>query len=146
MLVFYENLISYTYFNGSGVKLIFHWWFKIRKCHRQNALDWTIDFLLNHWYKLRTTVIEPSGTPAWFFTNWISDHLEQLFENLPKYFVNCQKPYLGLIKTDLDRTHRIDKNDKRSNWPKPVIVKFIRYNDRKKVFSKKNSSKTLVYQ
>ena len=46
-----------------------------------------------------------------------------------------------LTQRDLDRTHRIGKNDKRSNRPRPVIVKFIRYNDRKKIFSKKKQLK-----
>ena len=33
------------------------------------------------------------------------------------------------------------KNDKTSNRPRLVIVKFIRYNDRKKIFSKKKQFK-----
>ena len=40
-----------------------------------------------------------------------------------------EKLDIELIQRDLDRTHRIGKNDKRSNQPRPVIVKFIRYND-----------------
>ena len=46
-----------------------------------------------------------------------------------------------LTERDLGRTHRISKNDKKSNRPRPVIVKFIRYNDRTKVFSKKKQLK-----
>ena len=46
-----------------------------------------------------------------------------------------------LTERDLGRTHRISKNDKKSNRPRPVIVKFIRYNDRKKIFSKKKQLK-----
>ena len=42
---------------------------------------------------------------------------------------------------DLDRTHPTGKIDKSSNGPRPVIVKFICYNDRKKVFSKKKQLK-----
>ena len=47
-----------------------------------------------------------------------------------------------LTQRDLDRTRRIGKNDKSSNRPRPVIVKFIRCNDRKKVFSKKKHLKS----
>ena len=52
-----------------------------------------------------------------------------------------EKLDIELTQRDLDRTHRIGKNDKRSNRPRPVIVKFIRYNDRKKIFSKKKRLK-----
>ena len=55
-----------------------------------------------------------------------------------------EKLDIELTQRDLDRTHRIGKNDKRSkriNWPRPVIVKFIQYNDRKKIFSKKKQLK-----
>ena len=52
-----------------------------------------------------------------------------------------EKLDIELTQRDLDRTHRIGKNDKRSNRPRPVIVKFIRYNDRKKIFSKKKQLK-----
>ena len=48
-----------------------------------------------------------------------------------------EKLDIELTQRDLDRTHRISKNDKRNNRPRPVIVKFIRYNDMKKIFSKK---------
>ena len=48
-----------------------------------------------------------------------------------------EKLIIELTQRDLDRTHRIGKNDRSSNRPRPVVVKFIRYNDRKKVFSKK---------
>ena len=57
-----------------------------------------------------------------------------------------EKSDIELTQRGLDRTHRIGKNDKRSNRPRPVIGKFIRYNDRKRFFPRKNSSKTLVYQ
>ena len=45
-----------------------------------------------------------------------------------------EKLDIELTQRDLDRTHRIGKNDKRSNRPRPVIVRFILYSDRKKVF------------
>ena len=54
-----------------------------------------------------------------------------------------EKLDVELILRDLDRTHRIGKNYKSSNRPRPVIVKFIRYNDRKKIFSKIKQLKTL---
>ena len=52
-----------------------------------------------------------------------------------------EKLDIELTQRDLDRTHRISKNDKRKNRPRPVIVKFIRYNNRKKIFSKKKQLK-----
>ena len=45
-----------------------------------------------------------------------------------------EKLDIELTQRDLDQTHRIDKNDKRRIRPRPVIVRFILYNDRKKVF------------
>ena len=50
------------------------------------------------------------------------------------------------IDLNLDQVHRIGKYDKSSNWPRPVTVKFIRCNDRKKFFSKENNLKALEYQ
>ena len=37
------------------------------------------------------------------------------------------------ITDDIDRTHRIRK-PKNKGKPRPVIIKFVRYNDRKKDF------------
>ena len=48
---------------------------------------------------------------------------------------------LEIFRGKLDRTYRIGKNDKKSNRPRPVNVKFIRYNDWKKIFSKKKQLK-----
>ena len=45
---------------------------------------------------------------------------------------------IKLTANDIDRTHRIGKLKKKKNGkPRPVIIKFVRYNDRKKVFSSK---------
>ena len=52
-----------------------------------------------------------------------------------------EKLDIELKQRDLDRTHRIGKNDKRSNQPRPVIVKFIRYSDRKRIFLKEKQLK-----
>ena len=48
-----------------------------------------------------------------------------------------EKLDIELTQRGLDRTHRIGKNYKSSNRPRPVIVKLIWYNDRKKIFSMK---------
>ena len=40
------------------------------------------------------------------------------------------------ITDDIDRTHRIGKS-KNNSKPRPVIIKFVLYNDRKKIFSSK---------
>ena len=52
-----------------------------------------------------------------------------------------EKLHIELTQRDLDRTHRIGKNDKSINRPGPVFVKFIRYNDRKNILSKKKQLK-----
>ena len=44
---------------------------------------------------------------------------------------------IKITENDIDRTHRIGK-PKNNGKPRPIILKFVRYNDRKKVvFSKK---------
>ena len=55
--------------------------------------------------------------------------------------ISKEKLDIELTQRDLDQTHRIGKNDKKSNRPRQVIVKFIRYNDRKNSFSKKKQPK-----
>ena len=44
---------------------------------------------------------------------------------------------IKITDNDIDRTHRIGKPIK-NGTPKPVIIKFVRYNDRKKIFFTKN--------
>ena len=46
-----------------------------------------------------------------------------------------------VLLADLDRTHRIGKKSDSSSKPRPVIVKFARYNIRGKIF--KSKKKTL---
>ena len=43
---------------------------------------------------------------------------------------------IKITDNDIDRTHRIGK-PKSNGKSKPVIIKFVRYNDRKKIFSSK---------
>ena len=43
-----------------------------------------------------------------------------------------------VLLTALDRTHRIRKNRDSSSKPRPVILKFARYNIREKVFISKH--------
>ena len=70
----------------------------------------------------------------------ITEGNQENTDDLALEFVR-EKSDIKLTQRDLDRTYRIGKNDKRSNRPRPVIVKFIRYNDRKKIFSKKKQLK-----
>ena len=49
---------------------------------------------------------------------------------------------ITITDNDIDRTHRIGK-PKNNGKPRPVIIKFVRYNDRKKVFSSKKLFKDL---
>ena len=43
---------------------------------------------------------------------------------------------IKITENDIDRTHRIGK-PKNNGKPRPIILKFVRYNDRKKVFFSK---------
>ena len=43
---------------------------------------------------------------------------------------------IKITDNDIDRKHGIEK-PKNNGKPRPVIIKFVRYNDRKKVFSSK---------
>ena len=47
---------------------------------------------------------------------------------------------LNISKTDLDRSHKIG-NPKSKKKSRPIIVKFVRYNDRRDVFMKKKCLK-----
>ena len=47
-----------------------------------------------------------------------------------------------ITDSDIDRTYRIRKA-KINGKPRPVIIKFVRYNDMKKVFSSKKLLKNL---
>ena len=47
---------------------------------------------------------------------------------------------LNMSKTDLDRSHKIG-NPKSKKKSRPIIVKFVRYNDRRDVFMKKKCLK-----
>ena len=53
-----------------------------------------------------------------------------------------EKLDIELTQTDIYRAIPIGKSDKRSSRSRPVFVKFIRYNDKKKNFSKKKQLKS----
>ena len=48
---------------------------------------------------------------------------------------------IDLTETAIDRTHRIGDPKKKKKKVRPIIVKFVRYYDRKQVFSKKKHLK-----
>ena len=52
---------------------------------------------------------------------------------------------LKITDNDIDRTHRI-KKPKNNGKPRTVIIKFVRCNDRKKVFSSKKVLRIRVCQ
>ena len=52
-----------------------------------------------------------------------------------------KKLELDMDEKDVDRTHRIGDKNKKKNKPRPIIIKFVRYNDRKKVFYNKKKLK-----
>ena len=49
-----------------------------------------------------------------------------------------------VLLEDLDRTHRIGKKKDSSSKPRPIIVKFARYNIREKVLKVKKNSKEKI--
>ena len=56
-----------------------------------------------------------------------------------------EEPNEDVLLADLHRTHRIGKKRDSSSKPRPVIVKFARYNNLEKVFkSKKNSREKIL--
>ena len=48
-----------------------------------------------------------------------------------------EKMGLDISTADIDRTHRIGAPPKQSGKVRPVIVKFVRYNDRRKIYENK---------
>ena len=48
---------------------------------------------------------------------------------------------LAITEVDIERTHRIGKPRDVSQKSRPIIVKFVRYNDRKNVFNRKKKLK-----
>ena len=48
---------------------------------------------------------------------------------------------LAATEADIERTHRIGKPKDVCQKSRPIIVKFVRYNDRKNVFNKKKKLK-----
>ena len=66
-------------------------------------------------------------------------------ENTDTIALQIFREKLDVDLTHIDKTYRIVKNDKSNNRPRPVILKFIRYNDRKKLNQRKNNLKILKY-
>ena len=48
---------------------------------------------------------------------------------------------LEITEVDIERTHRIGKPREVGQKSRPIIVKFVRYNDRKNVFNRKKKLK-----
>ena len=67
---------------------------------------------------------------------------EQEQENTDNIVLNVIKEHLDieLSVKDLDRSHRIGKNNSKSKC-RPIVVKFISYNDRRKIFDNKKRFK-----
>ena len=66
---------------------------------------------------------------------------EESNEDTDEVVVNMLKEKLNMevSKKDLDRSHRIGKSNPRKK--RPIIVKFVRYNDRQKAYSNKKRLK-----
>ena len=48
---------------------------------------------------------------------------------------------LDINNRDINRTHRIGNPRNTDEKPRPIIIKFVRYNDRKKIFDSKKKLK-----
>ena len=48
---------------------------------------------------------------------------------------------MSITEADIERTHRIGKPRDSGQKSRPIIVKFVRYNDRKNVFNRKKKLK-----
>ena len=61
--------------------------------------------------------------------------------------LNAINEYLEerLTVVDIERTHRLGKPKQNKKTPRPIIIKFVRYNCRRRVFLNKKSLKTLEY-
>ena len=60
-------------------------------------------------------------------------------ENTDAVEINFLKSELNLSLTerDLDRSHRLGKRDESKKRPRPIIIKFLRHNDKHLIYSKK---------
>ena len=64
-------------------------------------------------------------------------------ENTDEIAINTLNENIGtnLAATDIDRSHRLGKKKDPGSKPRPIIIKFLRYNDRRKVFKDKKKLK-----
>ena len=53
---------------------------------------------------------------------------------------------LEIAENELDRTHRIGNPKSRNKTPRPIIVKFVRYSTRRKVFVNKKRLRKQEFQ
>ena len=60
--------------------------------------------------------------------NAINEHLEE-----------------GLTEADIELTHRVGKPKQNKKTPRPIIIKFVRYNCTRRIFLNKKNLKTLRY-
>ena len=60
-------------------------------------------------------------------------------ENTDALVINFLKSELNLSLTerDLDRSHRLGNRDESKKRPRPIIIKFLRHNDKQLIYSKK---------
>ena len=84
---------------------------------------------------------EPNSRRNCFLIHGTTEESQENTDALALEFFK-EKLDIEITQQVLDRTHWMGKNDKNSKRPRPVIVKFIQYNDRKKVFSKKKQLKS----
>ena len=64
-------------------------------------------------------------------------------ENTDNIAIKNLNEHIGtnLTSADIDRSHRLGKKKEPGSKPRPIIVKFLRYNDRRKVFTNKKKLK-----
>ena len=68
----------------------------------------------------------------------LEENKDEITDDLVASFMR-DKMYIDLSVTDINRSHQIGKPNPRKK--RPIVVEFVRYNDRKKVFSNKKKLK-----
>ena len=68
---------------------------------------------------------------------------EKKQENTDELCIKAINEHLDLYinNRDIDRTHRIGNTRNADEKPRPKIIKFVRYNDKKKIFNSKKKLK-----
>ena len=69
-------------------------------------------------------------------------------ENTDSIVLNAINEHLEeeLTEDDIEHTHRVGKPKQNKKTPRPIIIKFVWYNCRQRIFLNKQNLKTLEYR